>query len=123
MCSIQPIRMVTGRRECLAANVLYNALQLLERNGGGMDLASLRIAVAETTDLDAWALTELPHGKTRWCSALERYSHEYVKAGFISKHQGQWHLTDQGRSVLTEGADRVFQKARAAYDEWLDGRI
>jgi len=77
-----------GRRDALAAEVLFVALKVLRENGGTLDLNALRAGVAESASLTPWDEEVLPHGKPRWLSALERYSHEYVKAGFLSNTGG-----------------------------------
>jgi hypothetical protein len=107
-----------GRREALAAKVVFAALGQLAQNNGSLDLATLRTRIEANTQFDAWESTVLPHGKTRWCSALERYSHEYVKANLISKNRGQWTLTVNGRFALHGDPMTTFGSARRAYQTW-----
>jgi hypothetical protein len=109
-----------GRRDALAAKVLFSALKQLAQADGTLDLKTLRARVESNTPLDPWEGTILPHGKTRWCSALERYSHEYVKAGLILKQRGRWTLTDKGRSALNGDQHTAFDIARGAYESWED---
>jgi len=54
----------------------------------------VRTAVAkrvELTDYDKQPLAKT--GYVRWESLLHFYSIDCVKAGFLRKHAGQWHLT------------------------------
>ena len=107
-----------GRRDQLAAKVIYAAMEALARAGGTADLATLRKNVETNSQLEPWDTTILPHGKTRWCSALERYSHEYVKAQLITKDRGRWSITSEGRRALEGDAQKAFDKAREAYSRW-----
>ncbi|MFZ4439215.1 MAG: winged helix-turn-helix domain-containing protein [Syntrophales bacterium] len=107
-----------GRRDVLAANVMFTAMQQLAKNGGQMDFATLREKVERYAQLDMWDMTTLPHGKTRWCSALERYSHEYVKAQLITKDHGRWSITAEGIKALKGDALTAYDIARRAYDNW-----
>jgi hypothetical protein len=107
-----------GRRDALAAKVMFSALDQLAQNKGCLDLVTLRTKIEATTRFDAWEGAVLPHGKTRWRSALERYSHEYVKANLISKNRGRWTLTDSGYLALQGDSIRAFDCARSAYLIW-----
>jgi hypothetical protein len=109
-----------GRRDALAAKVLFAALEQLAQNNGTLGYATLRSKVESNVQFDPWEKTILPHGKSRWCSALERYSHEYVKAKLISKDRGQWTLTDNGRLALHGDQITAFNIARSSYESWLN---
>lgn len=107
-----------SRRESLASKVMFAALRLLDEHGGRLRIADLRREVPENTALSDWELFVLPHGRPRWQSALDWYSHEYVKAGLLLKAKGMWTITERGRKGLQDGAESMFSLARAGYLEW-----
>lgn len=107
-----------GRRDLLAAKVVFAAMAELARAGGNAHVATLRKMVEEKSQPDAWDTFVLPHGKTRWCSALERYSHEYVKAKLITKDRGRWSITIEGMRALDGDPLTTFNNVRAAYSLW-----
>ena len=57
-------------------------------------------------------------GYVRWESILHFYSIDCVKAGFIRKHDGRWHLTPEGKAVMSLPPDQILDKAIRAYREW-----
>jgi hypothetical protein len=107
-----------GRRDLLAAKVIFAAMAEMAQAGGTDDIAKLRKQIEKNLHLDAWDTVVLPHGKTRWCSALERYSHEYVKAKLITKDRGRWSITLEGMRALDGDALTTFKNVRAAYSLW-----
>ena len=107
-----------GRRDKLVPKVMFTAMQQLEQNCGTLDVATLRQKVEQHTNLDAGDMVILPHGPSRWRSALERYSHEYVKAQLITKDRGRWSITTQGINALSGGESTAFDIARGAYNRW-----
>ena len=49
-----------GRRDQLAAKVVFAAMEELDRAGGTADIETLRTRIEESLQLDAWDTTLLP---------------------------------------------------------------
>lgn len=106
-----------------AALFIKAALEALHAAGGSLPLREVKAAVAakiEFTpdDLKVYEKT----GYVRWESILHFYSIDCVKAGFILKHRGQWHLTPEGEAVLSLPAGDLLDKALRAYRQWKANR-
>jgi restriction system protein len=102
-----------------AAVFIKAALEALDAAGGSLPLRDVKNAVAQRvtlTDHDREVYTKT--GYIRWESVLHFYSIDCVKAGFIRKHGGRWHLTSEGKSVMPLPADQILDKAVRAYREW-----
>jgi restriction system protein len=102
-----------------AAVFLKAAFQALHEAGGSLRLGEIKKAVRERV-----ALTESDRevyektGYVRWESVLHFYSIDCVKAGYIRKHSGLWHLTPEGEATLQEPAEEVLERAQRAYRKW-----
>lgn len=102
-----------------AALFIKAALEALHAAGGSLPLREVKAAVAakiEFTpdDLKVYEKT----GYVRWETKLHFYSIALVKAGFVLKHGGQWHLTPEGEAVLSLPAPDLLENAERAYREW-----
>ena len=102
-----------------AAVFIKAALQALDASGGSLPLREIKREVAqrvELTDHDREVYEKT--GYVRWESVLHFYSIDCVKAGFIRKHGGRWHLTPEGHQVMHLPPDQILEKAIRAYREW-----
>jgi restriction system protein len=111
---------MAGRREELAKRVLWQALKILDEEGGELDKGELKTRIWQTLPLDDWDKKKNKSG-IRWVSALEWYSNEYVKAGFMWKDRGTWHITERGKKILSTDKDTAFEAAREAYNQITGG--
>lgn len=102
-----------------AAVFIKAAFEALDAAGGSLPLRDVKREVAQRVVLDEHdrQLYEKT-GYVRWESVLHFYSIDCVKAGFIRKHGGRWHLTPEGRAVMSLPADQILDKAVRAYREW-----
>lgn len=61
-------------------------------------------------------------GYVRWQTFVHFYSVDCVKAGYIQKSQGRWHLTSQGEAALALPALEFMQNANKKYRAWKSAR-
>lgn len=102
-----------------AAVFIKAAFEALDAAGGSLPLSELKREVAKRVTLtDADRHVYEKTGYVRWESILHLYSIDCVKAGFIKKHSGRWHLTPEGKEVLPLPADQILDKAVRAYRQW-----
>lgn len=107
-----------------AATYVKAALEALKEAGGSLPLRDIKAAVAKRVVLTAYDLA--PYEKTgyiRWESTLHFYSIDCVKAGFITKSAGRWHLTPEGEKVLSLSGPEILERAMRAYREWKAARV
>jgi len=113
----------TGEPRTSAGTLLATAFQVLADAGGSLPLQELLKAIAQRlplTDYDRHVYDKT--GYVRWVSTLHFFSVECVKAGFLAKTRGVWHLTDEGRRLLGKPGDELLQQAREGYNRWLSNR-
>lgn len=79
---------------------LKAALTALNERGGSLPWREVKEEVRQRVELSPDDLYVYPKtGYVRWESVLHLYSIDAVKAGFIRKHSGQWHITPEGQAV------------------------
>jgi restriction system protein len=61
-------------------------------------------------------------GEERWKEILKIFSIYYVKAGFLTRKEGIWHLTPEGLNSLYLGEVNLYKIAIAAYRRWNDAK-
>lgn len=95
------------------------AMEALDAAGGSLPLREVKKAVAERVILDAHDLAQYESsGHVRGESVLHFYSIDAVKAGFIRKSEGRWHLTEEGREALKLPATELLDEAVKRYRAW-----
>ena len=95
------------------------AMEALNEAGGSLPLRDVKKAVAQKVTLDEHDLARYEKtGYIRWESVLHFYSIDAVKAGFIRKSGGKWHLTDEGREALRLPAKELLDEAVRRYRAW-----
>lgn len=106
------------------ASVLVKAaMEALNDAGGSLPLREVKKAVAERVNLDEQDLTRYEKtGYVRWESLLHFTSIDAVKAGFIRKAGGRWHLTDEGREALKLPPMELLAEAMRRYRAWRSDR-
>jgi restriction system protein len=96
-------------------------MEALNEAGGSLPLRDVKKAVAQKVTLDEHDLARYDKtGYIRWESVLHFYSIDAVKAGFIRKSGGRWHLTDEGREALKLPAKELLDEAVRRYRLWKD---
>lgn len=95
------------------------AMEALNEAGGSLPLRDVKKAVAQRVPLDEHDLARYEKtGYIRWESVLHFYSIDAVKAGFIRKSGGKWHLTDEGRQALRLPPKELLDEAIRRYRVW-----
>ena len=107
-----------------AGFLLKAAFEALDEAGGSLPLREVQKEVEKrvTLDIDDWHVYE-KSGYTRWKSVMHFYSIDCVKAGFLRKSGGRWHLTPEGRAVMKLSAQEIVDQATKAYKEWKAQRV
>lgn len=102
-----------------AAVFIKAAMEAMREAGGSLPLRDIKRAVAEKVTLDEHDLARYEKtGYVRWESVLHFYSIDAVKAGFIRKQAGRWHLTPEGEAALKLPAPELLEQAVRLYREW-----
>lgn len=102
-----------------AAVFIKAAMEALKEAGGSLALREVKSEVAKRVALTPHDMT--PYEKTgyvRWESVLHFYSIDCVKAGFIKKAAGRWHLTPEGEEVVSLPGPEILDRAIRAYRAW-----
>ncbi len=107
-----------------AGLLIKTALEALSDAGGSLTLRELKKAIASRValtehDLERYEKT----GYVRWESNLHFYSIGVVKAGFIRKAAGRWHLTDEGREAIKLPPDEIIAEGHRRYRTWRAEQI
>lgn len=102
-----------------AAVFIKAAFEALKEAGGSMPLRDVKAAVAKRVTLTPHDLSIYEKtGYVRWESVLHFYSIDCVKAGFLRKSAGLWHLTPEGEQVMTLPGPEIMERAVRAYRQW-----
>jgi restriction system protein len=102
-----------------AAIFIKAAMEALDQAGGSLPLREIKTEVANRIPLTSHDLNVYEKtGYVRWESILHFYSIDCVKAGFIKKHGGRWHLTPEGREVMSLPPREILDRALKAYRQW-----
>jgi len=108
-----------GTSKDRAAVLIKAALEALREAGGSLPLRDIKAEVAKRVTLTPHDLSIYEKtGYVRWETILHFYSIDCVKAGFIRKSAGQWHLTPEGEQVLPLPGSEIMDKAGRAYRQW-----
>jgi restriction system protein len=94
------------------------ALETLKEAGGSLPFRDVKAGVAKRVKLDSYDKEVWESGIVSWEGLLHFYSIACVKAGFIRKHAGLWHLTPEGEAVIPLPANEILDRAVGAYREW-----
>ena len=102
-----------------AAIFLKAAFDALHDAGGSLPLKEVKREVSKRVtltqhDQEVYEKT----GYVRWESVLHFYSIDCVKAGFIRKQGGLWHLTPDGENARQRPATELLDQALQAYRRW-----
>lgn len=97
----------------LAKEIEFQTLKILSKNGGELSKVRLKEILKEELELDDWAKEVYDKtGYTRWESILQFFSIDLKNAGFITKKNSSWSITDEGENALKWGKDKLFEEAQ-----------
>lgn len=116
------VRRATSRAR--AAVFLKAAFDALHDAGGSLPLKAVKQEVGKRVtltqhDKEVYERT----GYVRWESILHFYSIDCVKAGFILKQGGLWHLMPAGEKARQRTATELLDEAAQAYRRWRVGAV
>ncbi|MFX0203651.1 MAG: winged helix-turn-helix domain-containing protein [Candidatus Hodarchaeota archaeon] len=95
----------------------------LKARGGESRLRDLFAAVEPKLDLTEYEREAYEKsGYIRWQAIVHFYSIDCVKAGYIRKSGGKWHLTQAGQKALSKSAMDFIQSAVKKYRDWKRSR-
>ena len=107
----------------LAKELEYQTLKALSVNGGELSTVRLKEILKEKVELDDWAKGVYEKtGYIRWESTLQFYSIDLVKAGFITKKNSTWYITEEGEKAIKWGKDKLFEEAQKKIQA-MEGRL
>ena len=99
-------------------------MEAMDEAGGSLPLRDVVKAVAQRVKLDEHDLARYEKtGYVRWESVLHFYSIDCVKAGFIRKNNGRWHLTPEGKEALHLPARELIDEAMRRYRVWKAAQV
>lgn len=108
------------------AKVLYAALSVLRENGGSLPRKKVMEFVEERIGPTLTELEKEIIGTTRryprWEGSLIR-STEFVKAGFLAKNNGEWHINPEGVEALKLREINLLEEANTKYKAWEKSRM
>lgn len=95
------------------------SFQALHEAGGSLKYREVKNYIREhaefvPSDTEIYQAT----GYVRWESILSFYSISCVKAGFIVKRSGRWHLTPEGEALRELSVKDILSTITSAYREW-----
>jgi restriction system protein len=98
------------------------AFHILAENDGHLPSRDVARLAAPRLQLNAHELELLPSGVPRWENALQWYTVDSVKAGWLIKRNGVWYLTDEGRKALSLDPLTFFKTAAQKYKDAIAAR-
>lgn len=102
-----------------ASVLIKAAMEALNETGGSLPFRDVKKAVAQKVTLDEDDLARYEKtGNIRWESVLHFHSIDALKAGFIRKGGGRWHLTDEGRDALRLPDKELLDETVRRYRAW-----
>lgn len=115
-----------SRSAALIAAMHFAALKALDAAPNGqLKKNEISQAIEDNVPLDEWALEVYETGNTRWRSIFAFASVGLVKGGYVTKSQGVWAITDQGRTVVEAPYDgpAFLAEVNQRYQDWKSSQL
>lgn len=110
--------------KALAAPILKAAFQALSESGGTLSLRDLYKEIEKRVTFLPQHLERFEKsGNPRWFALLHFCSISSVKAGFLIKSKGQWHLTPEGKAIVGKSGEQILELSINAYREWKQKQV
>ena len=94
------------------------ALQIVSDNGGALRSREVFREAGQRLVFDDYETERFEKsGLVRWTSFLHFYSINAVKAGWIVKNSGIWHITPEGESALKLSDINFYEELESKYRE------
>lgn len=97
-----------------------DALILIQQNNGQMRSSDVFAELGKSFPQTPYELEPTKSGNLRWENWLAFYSIDAVKAGFLVKDKGVWHITEEGEHALTLSLEDFAAALKKGYDLWYD---
>lgn len=110
---------ISGER---VGQILQAAFRELKAVGGVAPARELLDRIEPKLGLTTYELGQHQTGAIRWRNAVQWYSVDCVKAGYIRKIAGKWHLTVEGEKALSLPPGEFMRNANRAYRQWKHSR-
>lgn len=110
--------MKKNKSNSIAAKVTFAAMQIIEKNGGEMNLSDIYMNLEKTLTFEPYEKENIKCGTIRWKAILQFFSVEVAKAGYLIKKKGIWHITEEGIKAISKGEDNFFNDYHSYYKEW-----
>lgn len=94
------------------------AMSLILKNGREMRSSDIFAQMGEVFPQSDYEREPTKSGGLRWWHWLAFYSIDAVKAGFIVKDKGVWHLTSEGEKALNLSLEDFAKELKDGYDKW-----
>ena len=102
--------------------LLKFTLELLKGHPDGLRPQDIFREIEARVSLDAFDTEPMKgSGLPRWRAALHFFSVAASKAGYLTKSDGWWRITDEGQKVASLPVDELKRLVRAGYREWRWG--
>ncbi|MBP9990403.1 MAG: Mrr restriction system protein [Bacteroidales bacterium] len=101
-----------------ATKCMSAAMRILKEKGGMLPSRKLMEMVEQAVPFTEWEKELTSKGGVRWQNIFHFTSVDYVKAGYIVKKNGNWYLTPEGESALSQKPEDVQLFAQKAYKQW-----
>lgn len=111
--------MSKSRSKKIAEKTIFAAFRILKENSGEMRGKDVVDKIRETIPFDDYEKHRFEKtGYIRWESILHFYTIDCMKAGYLRKQKGIWHLTEEGEKAIDLGAEKLLSSATKLYREW-----
>ena len=110
----------------LIATMHYAALSALNAAPNGqLKKNEISQSIEDNVPMDEWALEVYQTGNTRWRSIFAFASVGLVKGGYVTKSQGIWAITDQGRAIVNAPYDgpAFLAEVNQRYQDWKNSQL
>lgn len=107
-----------SKSDTCAAHNTYEALKILEKNGGEMRYSDICQELEETRNFSNYEKENTKSGYPRWKIYLQFFSIEMSVAGYIIRNKGVWHLTKEGADALKNSPEEFFLAFHSIYKEY-----
>ncbi|RXQ97418.1 Mrr restriction system protein [Ancylomarina salipaludis] len=116
--------MAKSKSKLIAEKTIFAAFKILKEAGGEMRGRDVVDKIRETLDFNEYEKHVYEKtGYVRWESALQFYSIDCMKAGYLRKKKGLWILTDEGRAAIKLGQEKLLETASKKYRIWDAKRV
>ncbi len=108
-----------SKSKLIAQKTIYATFKILKENGGQMRGKEVVDKIRDTLTFNDYEKHRFEKtGYIRWESILHFFTIDCMKAGYLRKQKGIWHLTDEGEEAYTLGPVKLLETATKKYREW-----